>query len=113
MLFLGLKVIIQLQILSITHDKIYQADSQYAWDNISNLDFFTKSSGKFPGPYLSQELFSELKSMKIQNYRLFGGLHLLQKEHFGIDIYYCYWKARALPDWKIYNVFGLSTKFRI
>jgi hypothetical protein len=91
----------------------YQADSQYAWDNISNLDFFTKSSGKLPKPYLSQELFSELKSMKIQNYRMFGGLHLLRKDHFGIDAYYCYWKTRSVPDWKTYHVFGLSTKFHI
>ena len=51
--------------------------------------------------------------MKIQNHRLFGGLHLLRKKHFGLDAYYCYWKTRSVADWKIYHVYGLTTRFRI
>jgi len=88
-------------------------DSQLAFDNISSVDFFTKSTSKIPKPYMAGEVFSELKSMQIQHCRLFGGLHLMQKEHLGIDVFYALWKARSEPDWKAYHVFGLSTKFHV
>jgi hypothetical protein len=89
------------------------SDTQYGFDNITNIDFFTRSASKFPKPYLMDELFSSLNLGKVQTVRLYGGFHILKKEHFGIDLYYCYWKTRSTAEWKNYNVLGLSTKFRI
>jgi hypothetical protein len=89
------------------------SDTQYGLDNITNVDFFVRSTSKIPKPYLMDEIFSNLKSGKVQTIRLYVGFHLFKKEYLGIDLFYCYWKTRSTADWKDYNVFGLSTKVRI
>lgn len=89
------------------------ANTQYGLDNISNVDFFVRSTCKFPKPYLMDEIFSNFNSGKVQTVRIYGGFHVFKKEHFGIDLYYCYWTTRSTADWKDYNVLGISTKFRI
>jgi hypothetical protein len=90
------------------------ADNQYGLDNISNIDFFTKSKWKFPKPYLADELFSNLNSGKVQTIRIYGGFHVLKKENWGIDLFYCNWQTRSTAaDWKAYNVLGISTKVKI
>lgn len=89
------------------------ADTQYGLDNISNIDFFTKSKCRFPKPYLMDELFSNINSGKVQTVRIYGGFHLFKKEHWGIDLYYCNWQTRSTADWKAYNVLGINTKVRI
>lgn len=89
------------------------SETIYALDNVSNVDFFTKSANKIPKPYLMDEIFSNLKLGRVQTIRLYGGFHLFKKAHFGIDLYYCYWKTRSTAAWRNYNVLGLSTKFRI
>lgn len=89
------------------------SDTQYELDNITNVDFFVRSGNKLPKPYLMDELFFNLKLANVQTLRLYGGFHLFRNEHFGIDIFYCYWKTRPESEWKDYNVFGLSSKIRI
>lgn len=89
------------------------ADTQYGLDNISNIDFFVRSTSKIPKPYLMDEIFASFNLERIQTIRIYGGFHVLKKEHWGIDIYYCYLKTRSTADWKDYNVLGISTKFRI
>lgn len=89
------------------------AETLYGLDNISNIDFFVRSTCKFPKPYLMDEIFSNINSGKIQTIRIYGGFHVFKKEHFGIDLYYCNWQTRSTADWKGYNVLGISTKVRI
>ena len=89
------------------------SDTQYWLDNITNVDFFVHSTNRWPKPYLTDELFSSLNLGKLQTIRVYGGFHLFNKQHWGIDLYYCYWTSRATLQWKDYNVFGLSTKVRI
>jgi len=89
------------------------AENQYGLDNISNVDFFVRSTCKFPKPYLMDEIFSNINSRQIQTIRIYGGFHVFKKEHFGIDLYYCNWQTRSTADWKGYNVLGISTKVRI
>jgi len=89
------------------------SDSQYGFDNITNIDFFAGSTSKLPKPYLMDELFTSLNLGKLQTIRLYGGFRLLKTEHFGLDIYYCFLKTRSTAEWKDYNVFGLNTRFRI
>lgn len=86
---------------------------QYGFDNITTIDLFVKSENKLPKPYLNEEMFSELKSLKVQNFRLYSGFHLFKRKHFGVDMFYCYWKTRPAAEWKNYNVFGLNSKFSI
>ena len=88
-------------------------EMQYGLDNISNIDFFVRSTCKFPKPYLMDEIFSNINSGQIQTIRIYGGFHVFKKEHFGIDLYYCNWQTRSTADWKGYNVLGISTKVRI
>ena len=89
------------------------AENQYGLDNISNIDFFVRSTCKFPKPYLMDEIFSNINSGKIQTIRIYGGLHLLKMKYFGLDLYYCYWRAHSGPIWNAYNVLGISIKVRI
>jgi len=97
----------------VVYKSFRNADSQIALDNITNVDFFAKSLNRIPKPYLSDEVFSELKSMKLQNIRLYGGLHVLKIEHFGIDLFYCYLFSNSGNEWKNFNVYGLNTKISI
>lgn len=85
--------------------------TQYGLDNITNVDFFTRSTSKLPKPYLMDELFSSLSAGKIQTIRIYGGFRIFKTRHFGLDIYYCYWKNRSASDWNDYNVAGINTKF--
>lgn len=89
------------------------SETQYTFDNITNIDFFTHSAGKFPKPYFMDEIFTNMGNKKVQTIRLYGGLHLLKLKSIGVDLYYCYHKTRPLWVWKEFNVYGLSTKFRI
>lgn len=89
------------------------ADTQYGIDNISNVDFFTKSKWKFPKPYLADEIFSNLNTEKVQTVRVYSGFHVVKKEHWGIDLYYCYVQTRSTAEWKYYNVLGIGTKVKI
>jgi hypothetical protein len=89
------------------------ADSQYSIDNISTFDFFVKSKWHFPKPYLMDEIFTEIKTKRFQNVRIYGGLHLLKMKYFGLDLYYCYWRAHSGSVWNAYNVLGVNTKVRI
>jgi hypothetical protein len=89
------------------------ADTQYGLDNISNVDFFVRSTCKFPKPYLMDEIFSNFNVGKVQTVRIYGGFHVFKREHFGIDLFYCYWITRSTADWKDYNVLGISTKVKI
>lgn len=94
--------------------KTYKASStQYGLDNITNIDFFVRTTNKLPKPYLMSELFTNINFQKVQTMRLYGGFHLFRNEHFGVDIYYCYQKTRPGWEWKDYNVFGVNTKVRI
>jgi hypothetical protein len=89
------------------------AENQYGLDNISNIDFFVRSTCKFPKPYLMDEIFSNINSGQIQTIRIYGGLHLLKMKYFGLDLYYCYWRSHSGPVWNAYNVLGVNTKVRI
>lgn len=88
-------------------------DSQIGLDNISTIDFFANSARKFPKPYIAEETFSELKSMKIQHLRLFTGFHLLKKEHWAFDVFYARWKSHVTETWNNNNIVGVATKFSI
>lgn len=87
--------------------------TQLGLDNITNVDFFTHSTNKLPRPYLMDELFSSLSAGKIQTIRIYAGFRLFKTRHFGLDLYYCYWKNRSTANWKDYNVAGINTKFWI
>jgi hypothetical protein len=89
------------------------ADTQNGIDNITNVDFFVLSTRRLPKPYITDEVFFNLNSGKVHTIRLYGGFHILKKEHLWIDAFYCYWKMRPSYEWLNYNVLGLSTKIRI
>lgn len=94
--------------------RTYQiSETQYTFDNNTNVDFFVRSVSKLPKPYLKDEIFTNLDYRKVQTIRLYGGLHMLKLKNIGIDLYYCYQKTRPTWEWKDYNVFGINTIFRI
>lgn len=97
----------------IVYKSFRNTDSQVGFDNITNIDFFAKSKSKIPKPYIGDEVFSELKSMKLQHIRLYFGFHLLKKEHFAFDVFYCDLFVNSELAWKNFNVYGINTKINI
>lgn len=94
--------------------KVYKsAETLYGLDNITNVDFFTHSTRKFPKPYLMDEIFSNIEERKINTVRIYGGFRLLKTHYFGFDLFYCYWRNRSDIAWKEFNVWGMNTKFYI
>jgi len=89
------------------------SETQYTFDNITNVDFFARSVSKWPKPYLMDEIFTNMGYRKIQTIRLYGGLHMLKFKNLGVDFYYCFQKTRPNWVWKDYNIIGINTKFRI
>jgi hypothetical protein len=89
------------------------SNTQYGLDNITNIDFFVRSTNKLPKPFLMGELFTNINFQKVQTARLYGGFRLIRSKYVGIDIYYCYQKTRPTWEWKNYNVLGVNTKVRI
>lgn len=89
------------------------SDTQYGLDNITNVDFFVRNTNKWPKPYLMDELFSSLSLLQAQTIRLYGGFRLFRTDHFGIDVYYCYWLTNTGNSWKNFHIYGLNTKIRI
>jgi hypothetical protein len=89
------------------------SETLFTFDNITNIDFFVRSVSKWPKPYLMDEIFTNIEYRKIQTIRLYGGFHMLKLKKIGVDLYYCYQKARPLWVWKDYNIVGINTKFRI
>lgn len=89
------------------------SDTQFGLDNITDVDFFVKSPGRFPKPYLKDEIFTNLNRQKVQTIRIYGGLHVLKRPCWSVDLYYCFQNTRPSWEWKEYHVFGLSTKFSI
>ena len=89
------------------------SDTQYGLDNITNVDFFVRSVNHIPKPYLMDELYSNFNHQEVQTIRLYGGFRLLRTEHFGIDLFYCYWLTNNGNAWKNFNVYGLGSKIRI
>lgn len=89
------------------------SDTQYTFDNNSTVDFFAESTNKIPKPYLQDEVFTNLNEQRVQTVRVYGGLHMLKLQHFAVDLYYCYQMTKPAWEWEEYNVWGISTKFRI
>ena len=58
-------------------------DTQYGLDNISTIDFFTKSKCKFPRPYLMDELFLEFKFRKGSNRFEYTEVFICSKKNIG------------------------------
>ena len=88
------------------------SETQYGLDNISNIDFFAQSVNKIPKPYLCEEIFTEARTRKIQNIRVYGGLHVIKTKYIGFDLFYCYWLTQS-AKWNKYNVFGLTSRVNI
>ena len=97
----------------IVYKSFKQEDSQVGLDNITNIDFFVRSTNCIPKPFVSDEVFSELRSMVLQNVRLYGGLHIWKGEFLGIDLFYCDIFVNSVNIWSNFSVYGLNTKFNI
>jgi len=90
-----------------------QEDSQVGFDNLSNIDFFVRSTNRIPKPFVSDEVFSELRSMVFQNVRLYGGFHVWKGEYLGLDLFYCDMFVNSANIWRNFSVYGLNTKINI
>jgi len=78
-----------------------------------NIFVHFSSSGKWPKPYLGEELFTKLNGEKLHLARLYGGLHLLEWQRFHLDIFYVWQQLKVGGQWSGDDVAGLNLHFFI
>jgi len=68
---------------------------------------------KFPKTYVGEELFTKLNGEGLHLARFYGGLHIYEKQHFAVDLYYVFQKTKTVEEWLDSDVFGLNLIFKI
>ena len=66
-----------------------------------------------PRLYIAEELFTQLNETGLHIKRLYGGLHLLEKNWLRMDLFYVYQKLKSVNKWKTDEVVGLNLTFSI
>ncbi|MGD9931315.1 MAG: DUF2490 domain-containing protein [Mangrovibacterium sp.] len=74
---------------------------------------FPALAPKLPKPYLGEELFTKLNGNGLHLGRLYGGLHVWESDHVGVDLFYVWQKLKSAGYWKEADVLGLNLKFKI
>ena len=78
-----------------------------------NIFVHFSSCTKWIKPYLGEELFTKLNSDGIHLGRIYGGIHLLEHEHFHIDLYYVWQQLKVDNKWQGADVFGVNMNLQI
>lgn len=68
---------------------------------------------RWPKPYLGEELFTKLNADGLHIARLYGGLHVVQRDRFLVDFFYVWQHMKASEEWQESHVLGLNLTFRI
>lgn len=63
--------------------------------------------------YTSDEAFFKLNGTGLHLARFYGGLSVLQKEHFKLKLYYALEKLELIEYWRTTDVVGLNLSFKI
>ena len=66
---------------------------------------------KLPKPYLGEEVFTKLDGECIHMLRAYAGLHLLDHDHFMIDIFYALQHSKSDDAWSNGDILGLNLSF--
>lgn len=78
-----------------------------------NIFVHFSSFEKWPKPYLGEELFTKLNSDQLHLARIYGGLHVLERQHFRVDVYYVWQQLKVSGQWRGADVAGLNLHFSI
>jgi hypothetical protein len=78
-----------------------------------NIFVHFSSFGKWPKPYIGEELFTKLNREKLHLGRIYGGLHVLELQHFRVDVYYAWQQLKVSGQWRGADVAGLNLHFFI
>lgn len=78
-----------------------------------NIFVHFSSFGKWPKPYLGEELFTKLNGEQLHLARIYGGLHVLERKHFRVDVYYVWQQLKVSGQWRGADVAGLNLHFLI
>ncbi len=78
-----------------------------------NIFVHFSSFGKWPKPYLGEELFTKLNGEQLHLARIYGGLHVLERKHFRVDVYYVCQQLKVSSQWSRSDVAGLNLHFLI
>jgi len=63
--------------------------------------------------YASEESFFKLNSTGLHLARFYGGLSVVQKEHFKLKMYYAMEKLKLIENWRTTDIVGLNLSFII
>jgi hypothetical protein len=61
--------------------------------------------------YTSEESFFNFRSSEIHLFRVYGGLSVVQTEHFELKTYYSLEKFKPVENWKSTDIAGLNMSF--
>jgi hypothetical protein len=78
-----------------------------------NIFVHFPSIAHLPKVYVGEELFTKFNAENLFLGRIYGGLHLLDRGHFGIDVYYVWQKLKVDKEWQGANVLGLNLNYRL
>lgn len=78
-----------------------------------NIFVHFSSFGKWAKPYLGEELFTKLNGEQLHLGRIYGGLHVLERKHFRVDVYYVWQQLKVSGQWHGADVAGLNLHFLI
>lgn len=78
-----------------------------------NIFVHFPSFAKLPAIYAGEELFTKLNAESAHLARIYGGLHLLESDHFGIDIYYVWQQSKVNKEWYGSDVLGLNLTYKL
>lgn len=68
---------------------------------------------KLPKPYIGEELFTKFNDEGTHLGRIYGGLHLLERSHLTIDMYYVWQQLKLADKWQTADIFGMNLSFQI
>lgn len=99
----------------------YKTTNRIGYRSFSNEDHYFRyyhnffihfpSVGKFPKPYIGEEVFIKMNADNVHLLRAYAGLHLINRKHFKLDTFYALQHSKSGSTWYNANIVGLNLSF--
>jgi hypothetical protein len=94
----------------IEHRSFSEGSSHFRYYH--NIFVHFPSVANLPKVYVGEELFAKLNAENVHLGRIYGGVHLLDHNRFGIDVYYVWQQLKVDKEWQRANILGLNLNYR-
>jgi hypothetical protein len=94
------------------HRSFNKGESHFRYYHNISVDF-PAFAPKVPKLFLIEELFTKLNEESLHLIRVYGGLHIYERSHFVVDLFYVWQQTKTGGKWSGSDVFGLDLTFKI